>query len=213
MYWDHRAEQIRLKEEAGKKVGKINSENARRKAIELDERRTIRLKELEQERQLKSRMPVVIGGALVVPQGLIDKLTGEPGDNLGQTTAEGRKAVEDAAMQAVTAIEKKLNCEPRDISKDKCGYDIESRDKATGRFRFIEVKGVAAGNNRMIVTKNEILTSFNKPDAFILAMVHVDGDRCEVRYLREPFAQEPGFAVEGMIFNFNEFWAKGSSPS
>jgi type III restriction enzyme len=58
----------------------------------------------------------------------------------------------------------------------KLGYDIESRvvegpDK--GRLRFIEVKGRVTQADTVTVTRNEILTSLNKPDDFILAMVRV----------------------------------------
>ena len=34
-----------------------------------------------------------------------------------------------------------LGFEPTDCEFDKLGYDIESRDPATGKLRFIEVKG------------------------------------------------------------------------
>jgi hypothetical protein len=37
--------------------------------------------------------------------------------------------------------EKQLGNEPRDVIGEKCGYDIESKIKADGKLRFIEVKG------------------------------------------------------------------------
>lgn len=42
-------------------------------------------------------------------------------------------------MQAVMEAEISLGCHPRDVSKEKPGYDIESLDPRNGRLRFIEV--------------------------------------------------------------------------
>ena len=63
------------------------------------------------------------------------------------------------AMNAVTAAEKKLGYEPKDVSSLKCGYDIESRIPETGALRFIEVKGRIEGAETVTVTKNEIITA------------------------------------------------------
>lgn len=54
---------------------------------------------------------------------------------------------------------------PRDVSADKCGYDIESRVPTEGRLRFLEVKGRIQGATSVTVTRNEILTALNKPEA------------------------------------------------
>ena len=57
------------------------------------------------------------------------------------TPGETRR-VEMIAMQAVMAVERELGFVPRDVSADKCGYDIESHDPTgEARLRFIEVKG------------------------------------------------------------------------
>ena len=60
-------------------------------------------------------------------------------------------------------VERSLGLEPVDRETDKLGYDIESRVPGTGKLRFIEVKGRVAGASTVTVTKNEILTSLNKP--------------------------------------------------
>ena len=73
-------------------------------------------------------------------------------------------------MEAVMAYERALGFVPRDVSALKCGYDIESKVPGTGRLRFIEVKGRAAGAETVTVTKNEILTGLNKPDEFLLSL-------------------------------------------
>ena len=66
---------------------------------------------------------------------------------------------------------------PTDREFEKLGYDIESRVPKTGKLRFIEVKGRAAGASTVTVTRNEILYSLNKPEDFILGIVEfqVDG--------------------------------------
>jgi len=70
-------------------------------------------------------------------------------------------------------IEERLGFEPRELSADKCGYDVEScipEGWAGGVggacLRFVEVKGLIKGADTVTVTKNEILTAHNKPDDF-----------------------------------------------
>jgi hypothetical protein len=58
---------------------------------------------------------------------------------------EARKRMELLAMQMVMETEKQLGNQPRDVSAEKCGYDIESKVEANGKLRFIEVKGRVAG--------------------------------------------------------------------
>jgi hypothetical protein len=114
-------------------------------------------------------------------------------------------------MDAVLANERSLGFEPRDVSKDKVGYDIESRIPGTGRLRFIEVKGRVEGARTICVTKNEILTALNKPDDFILAVVAIDGESAVPRYLRRPFRREPDFAVTSVNYEIAELLTEGES--
>jgi hypothetical protein len=105
------------------------------------------------------------------------------------------------AMQMVMEAEKQLGNEPRDVSGEKCGYDIESKVQADGKLRFIEVKGRVAGALTVTVTRNEILTALNKPDDFILAVGQVEDGQQKLVYIRQPFQQEPEFAVESINYN------------
>ena len=66
-YWDHRANQLKDQELAGKTNAKINSGKARQRADELQARLQRRMAELELERQISPLPPVAIGGSLVVP--------------------------------------------------------------------------------------------------------------------------------------------------
>jgi superfamily II DNA or RNA helicase len=189
-YWDHRAAQLKDQELAGKVNAKLNSGLARQRADELSARLQKRLAELEQERKLSPLPPVVLGGALVVPVGLLRTLIGPPGeppDFAGQTAESERRA-----MQAVMEAERRLGFAPRDVSVQKLGYDIESGVPKSGLLRFIEVKGRARGARTVTVSKNEILTGLNKPDDFILALVLLDPGAAEVRYCRVPFRERTG---------------------
>lgn len=233
-YWDRRAEELKLQEAAGKPNAKINSAKARARADELEARHKQRMAELEQERRLSPLPPVVVGAALVVPIGLLQRLQGKR-QSTPNLFARETKRVEMLAIQAVLAAERALGYEPRDISQDKCSYDIESHIPGTGKMRFIEVKGRIAEAETVTVTKNEILMALNKPEDFILALVQVphseefsEGDAfkvsaskgkysvgkdgCVVRYVKYPFQKEPDFGVTSVNYNWQELWQRGSKP-
>ena len=112
-------------------------------------------------------------------------------------------------MQAVMESERRLGFEPRDVSAEKCGYDIESRVPGTGKLRFIEVKGRHVNGKTITVTKNEILTALNKPDDFLLAIVSVDGERTHAPgYVQRPFGREPDFGVTSVTYNLDELLSR-----
>jgi hypothetical protein len=130
-YWDHRANQLKDQELAGRTNAKINSGKARQRADELQARLQKRMAELELEGQLSPLPPVVVGGSLVIPIGLLRELQPNwiAGDDAA--AAENRKKIELLAMKMVMEAETRLGFEPRDVSADKCGYDIESRIPST----------------------------------------------------------------------------------
>jgi hypothetical protein len=116
-------------------------------------------------------------------------------------------------MAAVMAAERALGFEPRDVSAEKIGYDIESRVPDTGTLRFIEVKGRVAGARTVTLTRNEILTALNKPDNFILALVEIDGEGAgPPRYLRTPVHREPDFSATSVNYDLNELQALATEP-
>ena len=233
-YWDQRAAELRLQEQAGKPNAKLNSSKAQQRADELAARLQKRLSELEQERKLSPMPPVVVGGALVVPIGLLQRIQGKR-DSAPSTFARETKRVELAAMAAVMLAERDLGNTPRDVSDQKCGYDIESVNSQTGQLRFIEVKGRIEGATTVTVTKNEILAALNKPEKFILALVQVPidesfpegdafavrdiggsyqvaGQGAVVRYVREPFQREPDFGASSVNYEWKELWERGNEP-
>ncbi|MFN0167946.1 MAG: helicase-related protein [Bryobacteraceae bacterium] len=216
-YWDHRANQLKDQELAGKTNARINSGKARQRADELQARLQRRMAELELERQIAPLPPVAIGGSLVVPIGLIRKLlpsSVQPSDAATDAaSAEARRKMELLAMQMVMEAERRLGNEPRDVSDEKCGYDIESKVRANGKLRFIEVKGRDAGERTVTVTRNEILTALNKPDDFILAVAEAEGDRKRLCYVWQPFQREPDFGAESVNYNLKELVARGKEPA
>jgi len=216
-YWDRRASDLRQQEQAGKPNAKLNSGRAKQRADDLEIRMKTRLTDLQQERQISAKPPVVAGGALVVPKGLLERLRGNRDVGPGSFSKDTER-VEWLAMDAVTAAEQALGYCPRDVSAAKCGYDIESKVPEEGILRFIEVKGRTAGARDVMVTRNEILTALNKPETFILALVEVPVGEdvlpadCTVRYVKQPFEKEPDWADEKVVKNWQKLWDKGTSP-
>ena len=228
-YWDHRSEDIRAQESAGN-TPKLNSAKARQRADDLQARMDRRMKELDAELRISSMPPVVVGGALVIPLGLLARLAGKR-DSDPSLFAKERERVELAAMSAVAAAERRLGFEPRDVSERNFGWDVESSIPGTGKLRFIEVKGRAEGADSVTVTRNEIMAALNKPDDFILAIVIVprspdfkEGDPwrisdnrdqfgdpavTRVHYVRRPFQKEPDFAATSVNYNLAELLSRG----
>ncbi len=210
-YWDHRAQILKAQEQSGKPNARLNSEEARKRADSLQARLEKRMTELKLERQLAPLPPVVLGGLLVVPAGLIAKIAGRPGP-VAMAPADTQASAARARL-AVMEIERALGFDPTDRELEKLGYDIESRVPGTGRLRFIEVKGRVAGAATITVTKNEILYSLNKPEDFILAIVEfVDESKHNVHYIRSPFQREPDFGVTSVNYDFQELLAKATNP-
>ena len=138
-YWDRRSEDLRLQEQAGKVNARLNSGEARKRADELQGRLRRRLDELKLESQLSAQPPVIVGGVVVVPLGLLARLSGDVAP-----TAEhdvDRLAAAAAARAAVMQVERGLGFEPVDRENEKLGYDIESRIPGTGLLRFHRGQG------------------------------------------------------------------------
>jgi superfamily II DNA or RNA helicase len=211
-YWDHRAEELKVQEQAGRANAKLNSNEARKRADMLQGRLEKRLADLKLEGQLSPLPPVVLGGLLVLPVGLVRAMTGK---SVGTATAPIDTKVSAARARAVIMeVERGLGFEPVDRELEKLGYDIESRIPGSGKLRFIEVKGRVSGASTITVTRNEILFSLNKPDDFILAIVEFLDERAHrVHYLRQPFQREPDFGVTSVNYDFGELTARAQMPS
>jgi len=230
-YWDHRAEELRAEEEAGKTNADLNAHKARQRADRLEARLEKRMDELEKKRQLSARPPSVTGGALIIPEGLLQRLRGE---RTAQPPAFSRETerVESAAVNAVMAAERQLGHTPHSVESQNLGYDIESQPDAPSDLRFIEVKGRIAGAETVTITRNEILTALNRPEHWTLALVEVPQEEdfpeedsfvvsesegtyqlpssVRVRYVPDPPFREPGFAETSVNFKWQELWELGT---
>lgn len=187
---------------AGKKT-RVNIDNVKRTIDELTFRLESRTKELNDMRFVVSETPHIMGGALVIPAGLLAQLKGE---DTWTADAEARKQIEQKAMQAVMDFERSLGCEVIDVSALNCGWDVTSippaKDGKMPETKHIEVKGRVKGQSTITATRNEILYGLNQADKFILALVVIDGDNHEgPHYIRKPFNQEPDWAVTSINFD------------
>ena len=208
-FWDHRANELREKEAAGKSRSTLNSANAQQRADTLAERLKKRMADLDLEKRVVARPPNILGGALVVPAGFFRRVgtVQETGAPYGTSDRE----VERLAMEKVMETERRLGCIPRDVSAENRGYDIESRDPQTGKLRFLEVKGRQEDATMVTVTKNEILTALNQPEAYRLCIVLVSrsGER-QLHYIPKPFAQEPEFGTASVTYKLGELLTRAA---
>ena len=210
-YWDHRAEELKLQEQAGKTNARLNSGEARKRADMLQARLRKRLEELRLEAQISPLPPVVLGGLLVVPKRLIDTMKGR--ESTESRTAVDTQVSAARARSIIMETERNLGFDPTDREFEKLGYDIESRVPGTGKLRFIEVKGRVSGASTVTVTRNEILYSLNKPEDFILGIVEfLDDNTHRVHYVHEPFKREPDFGVTSVNYDFAELLARAEPP-
>lgn len=220
-FWSDRWMKLREDQEAGKDV-RLNLENVRRTVLDLEGRLDHRKKELQSMRHVASATPVALGGALIVPAGLLRRLQGEqpPSALSPQADAAVRKRTELLAMDAVRRVEESRGCRVVDVSGEKCGWDLTSYPPATdGKLpeaRHIEVKGRLQGADTLTVTRNEILYALNQADKFILAIVLVNEDDEAVEgpfYLKNPFDAEPGWGVSSWNIEIEALLARAEAQT
>jgi hypothetical protein len=209
-YWDHRAQDLKAQEASGRKNARLNSSLARNRADNLQARLEGRLQDLARMRKISAQAPIVIGGALIIPAGLLHKLHGETVKEQATLFGSERKAVEKTAMQAVIDNERALGYRPKDVSQENLGWDIESEIPGSGKLRFIEVKGRMEGARTVTISKNEILAGLNKPDDYYLAVVEVNFENeqpqaSELHYIKMPYQKEPDFAATSVNYEWEKF--------
>ena len=213
-YWDQRAAVLAEQAAAGRQP-KMNPDRAQARADELDSRMKCRLAELEAERQLRALPPVVVGGALVVPAGLLARL-GDASAVAVSRFAADTQAVEERAMRAVLDWEARLGRQAEGMAHNNPGFDVRSVE-TDGHLLLIEVKGRVADADVVTVTRNEILTGLNAAERYVLALVEVRPDGTEeVRYLRDPFAgksRQLHFAERSTTFDWAMLWEMAKEPS
>jgi len=212
-YWDMRHAELLEAESAGRQL-KMRPQTAYDRARDLESRLARRLADLDMDEELIPKPPVVSGGALVTPQGLLDKLLGRLPDP--SLIARDTALAERRAVDAVLAAERHLGRQPEEMPHNNPGYDIRSRT-LDDHIVFIEVKGRLEGAEEFWVTRTEALTGKNAGIGFRLALVsvHPDGpERDVVRYIVDPFrAVDFGdFNATGVIGAWAKEWARGGDP-
>jgi superfamily II DNA or RNA helicase len=213
-YWSDRYIKLQDDVNAGKQP-RMQPEMARRRVDELTARLEQRKTELEALKNVVSSTPVVMGGALVIPQGLLAHRKGETEFSVD---AEARSRVERIAMNAVMDAERSFGFEVKDVGAEKCGWDVTSRPPANADGsirpdRHIEVKGRAKGQSTITVSRNEIIYGLNQADKFMLAIVIVDGEEFEgPYYVKSPFTVEPDFGVASINYDLSDLLSKAVSP-
>ena len=79
------------------------------------------------------------------------------------------------------------------------------------------MKGRTSRADTVTVTRNEILTSLNEPERWLLALVEVKpGGGEDIRYAKRPFevgGSDYLFDVTSVNFDWNALWAKGLPPA
>jgi SNF2 family DNA or RNA helicase len=216
-FWSDRWLKLKEDQEAGKDV-RLNVENARRTVTDLEGRLENRRKELQSMRHVVNGTPIVLGGALVVPAGLMRNARGDD-DSTSSFSSDpiARSRIERIAMEAVRKHEESLGCHVVDVSADKCGWDLTSHPPMVGNRlpepRHIEVKGRVKGAATITVTRNEMLYAFNQGDKFVLAIVLVNEDDSHEGpyYVRRPFDSEPGWGVSSINYNLSNLLQKAES--
>jgi superfamily II DNA or RNA helicase len=209
-YWSDRWMRLKEDQEAGKDV-RLNLDNIQRTITDLNGRLENRKKELQSMRHVTNGTPVVLGGALVVPIGLLRKLRGEPAPDAATATfsadPEARSRIELLAMNAVRIAEESRGCRVVDVSAQKCGWDITSYapalDGKIPESRHIEVKGRVKGASTVTVTKNEIFHSWNQGAKYHLAIVLVGEDDSidGPHYISHPFKEEPPWGASSVNYD------------
>lgn len=219
-FWQDRWMKLHDDVAAGRDV-RLNLDNARRTIADLEGRLENRKRQLQAMRHVVNGTPVVLGGALVIPAGLMNQKRGEtPTDEAAATfaaDAAARARIEQAAMRAVREAEEARGCRVEDVSAANCGWDLTSYpppvEGKQPEPRHIEVKGRVKGATTVTVTRNEMLYAFNQGDKFRLAIVLVGvGDATEgPHYIRNPFDREPSWGVASINFNLGDLLARSEA--
>jgi DNA-binding transcriptional MerR regulator len=202
-HWQDRYFHLKEAMEAGKQP-RMQPENARRRAEELRARLEQRTKELMAKRSVVSSSPVVVGAALVIPAGLLARRKGQE-EALFSQDVHRRQRIEQIAMHTVMAHEQTQGYKVKDVSAEKCGWDV-SAYKEGHPDRHIEVKGRAKGQSTLTITRNEIMYALNQEDKFWLAVVFVDEENNAdgPYYVQKPFKVEPEWGVASLNYDVQE---------
>ena len=193
-HWQNR--RLRIQEEiAAGKVPRVTLGNIDRILDDLTNRLRSRQIELAAMREVSSATPVVLGGALVIPAGLLAKRRGEPlAGALGPRML--RLAGASSGSQWICSRSRAGARSPglRYVGPEvRMGYYQPASRGARLPLpepRHIEVKGRIQGSDTITVTSDEIMYGLNQREKFLLAIVLVEGEPPNgPYYIRYPYAR------------------------
>ena len=213
-FWDARNTELLDLESAGRSL-KIKPETAYRRARDLERRLQARMEDLDLDERLISKSPTMVGVALVIPKGLSDRLQGRrtgPAATYAKNTAE----VDERAVAAAMAAERRLGRMPTEMAHNNPGFDIRSV-APDGTVYRIEVKGRIEGSEDFQITRTEVLAAKNYGDKYRLVIVKVSPNgptHDELRYLTRPFdlTGTEDFKVTRFTVNWKASWEAGGEP-
>jgi superfamily II DNA or RNA helicase len=185
-FWDQQAEELKARELQGKKP-KISSGRARSRADDLEARMARRRLELDLQADLHNNPPTIVGAALVVPQGLLDALSGDAPD---PDAVADKMETDRRGVAAVCDAERALGRIPTPQHHNNPGFDIDALDPATGTHYFIEVKSHLPQTTEISVSAQQVQKAKSNPERWRLAIASVPNDPSgapTVKYLVEPF--------------------------
>ncbi len=196
---DHRAARLEEDIAAGKTATRggqtlaANLERTRRMADEFHARLEQRRRDLAAREEIAVSSPTVLAGALVVPQGWLERARDQ---RVAAESVYAREVerTERYALEAVKVVERGRGRSPREMARNNPGWDITSID-ADGDVWHIEVKGRRPGARDVFVTTNEVLHSQNRPHRYVFALVEVHDDGSTVVHYR-PGALPTGELIE-----------------
>src|SRR6202035_1284786 len=100
------AEDLKHHERAGRPSARLNSNEARKRADNLQARLQKRMEELQLESKLSPLPPVILGGLLVVPAGLVTKMA--PAVSTAPTAPADTQLSAARARQIIMDVERGL---------------------------------------------------------------------------------------------------------
>lgn len=109
---------------------------------------------------------------------------------------DSNKAVEIAAIKAITNYYEEQGCKVNSVESQNLGYDLLCKAK-NGIELHIEVKGIAGKGKQFIITSNEFTEAQNYPSIYRLAIVNMATSAKPIFtiYTGEEFLQQFNFKI------------------
>ena len=213
-YWDMRHAELLDAQSAGRSL-KMKPETAYARARDLERRLDKRLAELDRDEELIARPPVISAAALVIPQGLLDKLLGVPrAGGISRRTPRRPTAAPSPPSWPPNAASA--------ASPAKCRITIRATTSSPrcpdGHLDIHRGQGPHRGRRGLLgdqdrgPARQELRHRIPSRDG--LRLTPTDREFDAVRYIVNPFRDVDfgDFAATGMIGNWLKEWERGGDP-